>query len=84
MIMRGIPDFVPQVQDIERRLKSEWHTVQEGWQDSVAEGFNEGVMEPYVQNFHQYITGEGLDCYGLEQLLQQMDSHLQQMESLTN
>jgi hypothetical protein len=80
----SIPDFVRQVQDIEQRLKSEWQTVQQGWQDSVAEGFDSGVMVPYMRNFQQYVTGEGISGYGLEQLLQQMDTHLQQMDSLTN
>lgn len=78
-----IPDYVYQVQDVEQRLKSEWQKVQQGWQDSVAEGFNEGVMIPYLQNFRQYLTGEGLCGYGLEGLLQQMETHIQQMDSLT-
>lgn len=80
----SIPDFVHQVQDVEQRLKSEWQTVQQDWQDSVAEGFDNGVMVPYMKNFHQYVTGEGISGFGLERLLQQMDTHLQQMDSLTN
>lgn len=80
--MSNIPDFVSQVQDVERKLKAEWQSVQEGWQDSVAERFNEGVMVPYSKNFQQYITGEGITGYGLEQLLQQMERHLQDMSSL--
>ncbi len=82
--MSNIPDFVSQVQDVERKLKAEWQSVQEGWQDSVAEKFNEGVMVPYSKNFQQYITGEGITGYGLEQLLQQMERHLQDMASLTD
>lgn len=82
--MSNIPDFVSQVQDVERKLKAEWQSVQEGWQDSVAEKFNEGVMVPYSKNFQQYITGEDITGYGLEQLLQQMERHLQDMASLTD
>lgn len=82
--MSSSPDFVAQVQDVERSLNAEWNGVQEGWQDSVAEGFNEGVMGPFLRNFRQYVTGEGLSGYGLDQLLQQMENHQQQMEMLTN
>jgi len=82
--MVGSPDFVLQVQEAERKLQAEWQSVQEGWQDSVAEGFDNGVMIPYMRNFRQYLTGEGISGYGLEHLLQQMDSHLQEMESLIN
>lgn len=82
--MSNIPDFALQVQEIEGNLKAEWQSVQEGWQDSVAEGFNMGVMEPYMRNFRQYLTGEGISGYGLVQLLQQMENHLQDMASLTN
>lgn len=81
--MSGSPDFVLQVQEVERNLQAEWQTVQEGWQDSVADGFNNGVIIPYMRNFRQYLTGEGISGYGLEHLLQQMDCHLQEMESLT-
>lgn len=80
--MNDIPNFVSQVQEVEQELRNEWQMVHSGWQDSVAEGFNAGVMEPYLRNFQQYITGEGINGYGLEQLLQQMDKHLQEMSSL--
>ena len=82
--MSNIPDFVRQVQEVEQKLKAEWQSVQEGWQDGVAERFNEGVMVPYSRNFRQYITGEGITGYGLEQLMRQMERHLQDMGSLTN
>lgn len=80
--MINTPDFVRQVQEVEQKLRTEWQSVREGWQDSVAEGFNEGAMEPYSKNFQQYITGEGISGYGLERLLQQMECHLQDMASL--
>lgn len=82
--MNSIPDYAFQVQEAERKLKAEWMSVREGWHDSVAEGYNTGVMEPYLRNFRQYLTGEGINGYGLEQLLQQMDRHLQEMASLIN
>lgn len=80
----SIPDFVSQVHNIEQKLESEWQTVQQGWQDAVAQRFNDEVMAPYMLNFRQYITGNGISGYGLEQLLQQMNQHQQKMDSLTN
>lgn len=77
-------NFILQVQETERALAAEWQTVQQGWQDNVAEGFNNGVLIPYMRNFQQYLSGEGLSGYGLEQLLQQMDKHQQEMKSLLN
>lgn len=82
--MSNTPDFIHQVQEVEQKLKTEWQSVQDGWQDNVAERFNEGVMIPYLRNFQQYLSGEGTSGYGLEQLLQQMDRHLQEMSSLIN
>lgn len=80
--MSSIPNFVSQVQEIEKKQMSEWQSVQDCWKDIVAEGFRKGEMEPYMQNFQQYIMGEGINGYGLEQLLQQMEKHLTDMESL--
>lgn len=80
--MSNIPNYVNQVQSVEQKLTTMWGSVQEGWQDCVAEGFNEGVMEPYFKNFPHYLTGEGVKGYGLEQLLSLMDKHLQDMSLL--
>lgn len=82
--MSVIPDFVYQVQETEHDLNSEWQSVHAAWQDIVAEGFNEGTMEPYMRNFQQYLTGDGISGLGLEQLLIQMDKHLNDMASLLN
>lgn len=82
--MSNTPDFMFQVQEVERDLKAEWLSAHKGWQDSVAEGFNSGVMEPYLRNFQQYLTGEGINGNGLHHLLQQMDKHLQEMATLTD
>lgn len=81
--MSNIPDFVLQIQEVERNLKAHWQVVQEDWRDSAAESFKDDVMEPYTRNFHQFITGEGIKGYGVDKLLQQMDKHLQEMERLS-
>lgn len=81
--MSNIPDFVLQIQEAERNLKANWQLVQEDWRDSAANSFKEGIMEPYCRNFQQYITGKGIKGYGVDQLMQQMDKHLQDMSRLT-
>ena len=81
--MSNIPDFVLQVQEVERNLQAEWQLTQEDWRDHIAERFNNGVIEPYSENFQQYITGEGIKGYGVDQLMQQMDKHLHDMSTLT-
>lgn len=80
--MSNIPDYVSGVQDVEQKLKTEWLSVQDGWRDSVAERFREEIMEPYMRNYQQYISGDGFNGFGLEQLLQQMEKHLQDMASI--
>ena len=64
------------------KLKTEWHSVHAGWQDKIAEDFNVGIIEPYMRNFQQYVTGDGINGYGVEQLVQQMEKHMQDMASL--
>ena len=76
-------DFVSQIKEVESSLKAQWHSTQKGWQDSIAERFHRGIMEPYSKNFQQYITGEGIQGYGVAELMQQMEKHLQEMSSLT-
>ena len=81
--MNNIPDFVLQIQEVERNLKAQWQLVQEDWRDSASDSFNKDIMDPYTQNFKKYITGQGIHGYGVDKLVQQMDKHLQDMEKLT-
>lgn len=81
--MRNRSDFVSQVKEIEDNLNAKWQSTQDGWHDSIAERFRDGIMEPYSKNFQQYITGEGINGYGIAKLMQQMEKHLQEMSSLT-
>lgn len=81
--MGNIPDFVLNIQETERNLKAQWQLVQEDWRDSAAESFRGGIFDPYCLNFQQYITGEGIKGLGVDQLMQQMDKHMQEMAKLT-
>ena len=81
--MSNIPDFVLQIQEAERNLKAHWQVVQQDWRGDTADSFNDGIMDPYCQNFQKYITGEGIKGYGVDQLMKQMDKHMQDMAQLT-
>lgn len=81
--MSNIPDFVLQIQEVERNLKATWEVVHEDWRDAAAQSFNDDVMSIYVSNFSRYITGDNLTGYGVDELMQQMDKHLQDMAELT-
>lgn len=81
--MSARPDFESQIQEAERALNAKWQIAKDNWRDQVAERFTTGVMEPYSKNFQQYLTGEGLNGYGVSDLMRQMENHLQEMSSLT-
>lgn len=81
-MISSTPDFVNQVQSAEQKLGNEWLSVQELWNDPVAESFDRKVMSAYMPKFRQYITGESFQGLGIEQLLLQMEKHLQDMDSL--
>ena len=81
--MSNTPDFVFQVQDAERQLDAQCRELQSVCHDNITLSYETGVMEPYTRNFRQYLYGEGINGYGLTDLLQQMDRHLQEMASLT-
>lgn len=81
--MSNIPDFVLQIQEVERNLKARWMLTQEDWRYSAADSFNDYIMDPYCRNIHQYITGEDITGYGVDQLIKQMDKHMQDMSQLT-
>lgn len=81
--MKNIPDFVLQVQEVERNLKAHWRVLQDEWQCDAARRFNSNIIDPYTDNFKHYIKGDKIKGLGLDKLLQQMDKHLQDMEQLT-
>lgn len=81
--MGNIPDFVLQIQEVERNLKATWQVVQEDWRDKSSENFGNWIMVPYTKNFSQYITGDGISGLGVDDLMKQMDKHLSDMERLS-
>lgn len=81
--MSNIPDFVLQIQEAEGNLKGLWQIVQSDWRGATADSFKEWIIEPYCDNFHQYITGEGIKGLGVDQLVQHMDKHMQDMSRLS-
>ena len=53
-----IPDYVLQVQEIQRNLESQSLVTMESWQDSVAKRFYANYMEKYSDVIYLYINGE--------------------------
>ena len=81
--MSNRPDFESQIKEVESNLNAQWQSTKDGWNDPIADRFHSGIMEPYSKNFQQYLTGEGINGYGISDLMRQMENHLQEMSSLT-
>ena len=79
----NIPDFVQQIQEVERNMKACWQVTQDDWKDQSAQSFDEHIMQPYLKVFESYITGEGIKGLGVEELMQHMDKHLRDMEEIS-
>lgn len=81
--MSNIPDFVLQIQEVERNLKARWRVVKTGWNGAAADSFDSNVMSKFSLYIEQYITGKGITGLGVDKLLSQMDKHLEGMQQLT-
>jgi hypothetical protein len=79
-----IPDYVLQVQEIQRNLESQSIVTQENWQDSVAQRFYGNFIKKYDDKIYLYIHG-GMDITGkgLDELLQFFDQKQNEMSQLT-
>ena len=81
--MSNIPDFVLQIQEVERNLKARWRVVKTGWNGAAADSFDSNVMSKFSLYIEQYITGNGITGLGVDKLLSQMDKHLVDMQQLS-
>ena len=79
-----IPDYVLQVQEIQRNLESQSLVTMESWQDSVAKRFYANYMEKYSDVIYLYING-GMEMRGkgLNDLLEFFDQKQNEMAKLT-
>ncbi len=79
-----IPDYVLQVQEIQRNLESQSIVTRENWQDSVANRFFESYIKKYSEVFNIYINGgTGMRGKGLNDLLEFLDQKQKEMSLLT-
>ncbi len=79
-----IPDYVLQVQEIQRNLESQSIVTKESWQDSVAQRFYENYINKYNDKIYLYIHGGlGMTGKGLNNLLQFFDQKQNEMTELT-
>lgn len=81
--MSNIPDFVMQIEEVERNLKAQWQLTNMNWNDRVAVKYKEGVFDAYCKFFERYITGEDIRGYGVDDLMKKMNEHLEKMAELT-
>ena len=79
-----IPDYVLQVQEIQRNLESQSIVTRESWQDSVAQRFYDNFIKKYEDTIYLYIHG-GIDITGkgVDGLLQFLDQKQNEMSQLT-
>lgn len=75
--------LVSEVQSIIQRFEKQRNYLAEVWQDKVHERFDKDALEPFCKHINSYLSGEGLESCGLEDILKRMSQHLSDMSSLT-
>lgn len=79
-----IPDFVLQMQEIERNLKSQSMATQRQWQDSVAARFYNKFIDEYEKKISAYLYGDvSMYGMGLDELLKFIDTKQNEMKELS-
>jgi hypothetical protein len=79
-----IPDYVLQVQEIQRNLETQTIVTRENWQDSVAQRFYDNFIQKYEDTIYLYIHGGiGITGMGLDELLRFFDQKQNEMSQLT-
>lgn len=82
--MSNIPDFVMQVQEVERQIEAQADVTSQDWKDNVQNRYYEKFIAPYSQYLNTYIHGgTGMSGKGINELLVYMDEQMQKMEQLS-
>jgi hypothetical protein len=82
--MSNIPDFVLQIKEVERQLRSQMEATAEDWRDRKKEEYYQAYMEEYCNDIDTYITGKGnITGMGVNDLVVFCDRKLQEMERLS-
>lgn len=78
-----IPDYVRQIQEIERQFGSQAAVTAEKWSDDVAKRFYYKFVDRYSKDMHSYLTGEGITGKGLDDLLRFVEQKANEMTALS-
>jgi hypothetical protein len=79
-----IPDFVLQLQETERNLKSQSIATRGQWQDSVAARFYNRFIDEYDKKINAYLFGDvSMYGMGLDELLKFIDAKQNEMKELS-
>lgn len=82
--MSNIPDFVMQVQEIQRQIGAQVECTADDWKDDVKKRFYEQYIDSYNRYIELYIHGGAdIEGKGLNDLLVFFDEQMQKMEGLT-
>lgn len=78
-----IPDYVLQMQEIQRQFESTANVLEEDWQDNVQKRFYEEYVEPFKKDTDTYMYG-GSNLYGkgLDELLKLMEKQMDAMSDI--
>ena len=82
--MSNIPDFVMQVQEIQRQIDAQCDVTAQDWKDAVQKRYYDNYIDTYKETIELYIHGgSGIVGMGLNELLVFLDEQMQKMERLT-
>ncbi len=82
--MSNIPDYVLQVQEVERQIEAQSAATAEDWKDAVQERYYTNFMDAYREKIELYIYGGmGMTGKGLNDLLVFLDKKMQEMEAVS-
>lgn len=82
--MSNIPDFVMQLQEQERQLKTQMDATADDWRDEVKDKFYDKYMDTYSEMIETYINGgKDMSGKGVNDLMEFMDQKLEEMEDLS-
>ncbi|MCM1177771.1 MAG: hypothetical protein NC308_05960 [Clostridium sp.] len=82
--MGNIPDFVMQVQEVERQIEAQCDVTSKDWNDPVQRRFYDTYIDTYQKTFRLYIHGgTGIMGKGLNELLLFIDSKMSEMEKIS-
>jgi len=79
-----IPDYVLQVQEIQRNVETQSLATKDIWRDSVAKRFYQQFLNRYSETINLYINGGmGIRGMGLDEILRFFDQKQNEMTHLS-